>query len=256
MDPEPLVGELEGYRSFLVLGRELRSYAARYVWRPGPNVATCTQARPPKRTRVFRNAPDGSGLVEVEVEEPGHGLIPDPSCGCGFWAYRFEYLARQKGPGPLGVGTGAASYGSFGGDLKGLVLGRVKLWGRVLEGEDGWRAEKARITALVSDDPAVLAPVAEAYGVEVVPPRTKREEGVFEGWITRLAPGPAGLEVRVFPKSREDLDAIYVAPPGSAAALELHRLGPGAVVRLLYAEEAGGPVITGVEELHLEDEES
>lgn len=48
-------------------------------------------------------------------------------------------------------------------------------WGRVLEGPDGWRSEFAKLTAIIAFtfvvDPATF------YGVPVLAPRTKEEEG-------------------------------------------------------------------------------
>jgi hypothetical protein len=57
---------------------------------------------------------------------------PDLACGCGIHAARepsavLSYLRGRDEPGTVA-----------------RVLGRVQLWGRVIEHEGGWRAERAR----------------------------------------------------------------------------------------------------------------
>jgi hypothetical protein len=67
-------------------------------------------------------------------DREAHGQkIPVESCGCGFWAYWTEHAASQHG----------------GGDSWRLpVLGVIEATGRVLHGELGFRAQKAKIVAL------------------------------------------------------------------------------------------------------------
>jgi hypothetical protein len=75
-----------------------------------------------------------------DVWEPGHGLTatcasghlaPDAACACGIYAAREpgEALRYLVGRDELHV--------------VGRVLGRVALWGTVVEGERGWRASRA-----------------------------------------------------------------------------------------------------------------
>jgi hypothetical protein len=74
------------------------------------------------------------------VWEPGHGLAaacakghpaPDPACSCGIYAARDPEEARRY------------LVGRDDPHVVGRVLGRVALWGTVVEGERGWRASRA-----------------------------------------------------------------------------------------------------------------
>lgn len=65
-----------------------------------------------------------------------------------------------------------------------IVVGRAKLWGRVVDHERGWRAERGRVTALV-DHPAAdresTVDAARRYGVPVV---AMSEASVWAGrWL-------------------------------------------------------------------------
>ena len=71
---------------------------------------------------------DGETVARCEVEHEA----PDVVCGCGIHAAReasavLSYLRGRDEPGTVA-----------------RVLGRVQLWGRVIEHEGGWRAERAR----------------------------------------------------------------------------------------------------------------
>src|SRR5262245_39295386 len=66
-------------------------------------------------------------------------------------------------------------------------MGRVLAWGRVLIGRDGFRAEFAKITALITTE--LVRDVASFYGVPIAAPRTKDEEGVTEGWVGTVERG-------------------------------------------------------------------
>src|SRR5215471_2153916 len=60
--------------------------------------------------------------------EPAHGQVPSEHCSCGIYA--------RTDP------AGAYEHVSLGGSLT-VVLGTVKLWGKVIPGTQGWRAEYA-----------------------------------------------------------------------------------------------------------------
>ncbi len=84
--------------------------------------------------------PLGGELV-ARCRGEGHSA-PHESCACGIHAARepatvLTYLRGRDGPRTVG-----------------RVLGRVLLWGRVVEHEAGWRAERASPLELVSGDPA------------------------------------------------------------------------------------------------------
>jgi hypothetical protein len=82
--------------------------------------------------------------------EHGHSA-PDLDCACGIYAARDPAEARR-----YLVGRDEA-------DVIGRVLGQVFLWGRVVEGEHGWRAERAYPAAL--DSKAAVLYGARRVGV-------------------------------------------------------------------------------------------
>jgi hypothetical protein len=85
---------------------------------------------------------------------------PDPKCRCGIYAAHHDALD-----------WGALSHRS----LKRLVIGRVLLWGTVIEAEHGWRATHAyperifvpRVRGTFSDEEYRIADGLGAYGVPV-----------------------------------------------------------------------------------------
>lgn len=96
----------------------------------------------------------------------GHAA-PDPACTCGVYAVREP--------------RGAVRYlvGRDDSDVVHRVLGRVALWGVTVEGEHGWRAERAqpvrllvpagRTSGLTVDAPAVARALGRAYGIPAQP---------------------------------------------------------------------------------------
>lgn len=180
MESDLQVGELIGYRVYRVRGGYLHGLS-NSDWRLDPEgtQAVCT-AYNAERT-VLRNNPE-TGLPEA-VTVPNHGPIPDPGCGCGHWAYKDEANARHRLRNEMGGGSYARSYarrlsvggyGHFGDDQsadQGILFVRVKLWGRVVEGTDGYRAEWCKLDAIFSGsrvDQEVVDEVAQRYGVEVI----------------------------------------------------------------------------------------
>jgi hypothetical protein len=92
---------------------------------------------------VVREAdwPRGTDLI-AHCDLDGH-VAPDMNCTCGIHAARepaplWTYLRGRDEP------TTVAR-----------VLGRVALWGRVVEHDDGWRAERAFPLSFVTGDPAL-----------------------------------------------------------------------------------------------------
>ncbi len=86
----------------------------------------------------------------------GHGA-PDESCTCGIHAVRAPEEAR---PYLIGRNSPEAVH---------RVLGRVSLWGRVVEGPAGWRAEYGYPAQLwVPDDP-LASEIALHLGRYAVP---------------------------------------------------------------------------------------
>ena len=84
---------------------------------------------------------------------PVHDGVPHESCQCGIYAFRrpeFESLNGAGGP-----------------KVRGIVFG----WGRYILGTLGWRAQFARLVALLEtgDEPELVGALAERYRVELVP---------------------------------------------------------------------------------------
>jgi hypothetical protein len=124
---------LIGWRVWCVVqtpeGLRLASVIQDETWPAGGVlVARCHADRDPSNTL----------LLGAAHEAPGE------SCACGVHAARepaavLSYLRGRNEPGTIG-----------------RVLGRVLLWGRVVEHEGGWRASHAYPLDLVGDDPAFL----------------------------------------------------------------------------------------------------
>lgn len=88
---------------------------------------------------------------------------PDPACTCGLWACKFvRVLATHSGSSPTMLS----------------VVGKVSLWGRVVEYSGGWRGQFGYPYELVVIPPKYVAndrdalrdirdELAEAYGVDV-----------------------------------------------------------------------------------------
>ena len=175
------VGEVRGFRLFrMQAGSVLRSYSATYRWSPGRNEATC-----------------------LSTERRGHGAIPEIGCGCGFWIYRdLDRCGRMFRTELLAKGSGShRTFGEF--EPRSLaVLGECRGWGRVLEGDDGWRTEYAAVDTILDIGQGVnLSSLAVRYEVPVVAAsvdlalrhtgrltardhvhRSQRTRGLFPGW--------------------------------------------------------------------------
>lgn len=106
-----------------------------------------------------------------------HHEAPDPQCYCGVWALKEEYVAEAVG-------------------YEYAVWGEVYLWGRVLEGTKGYRAQYAYPKHLKCADPKLAAELRSLYGVPVeVGERLKLKRKMVDvttlgGTTTRIAAGP------------------------------------------------------------------
>jgi hypothetical protein len=149
---EPVVGWRVWAVSSSDAGLRLRSLMVDATWPTGrPFVARCRDRRHRLR-RVWR--------AEPSAHEP-----PEWSCDCGIYATREIADAVRY----------AKSYGDRHWTVLHRVVGRVSLWGSVLEYTDGWRAALAYpLELLVPRVGPVQSPGAEAvadaladYGVRV-----------------------------------------------------------------------------------------
>lgn len=226
------IGEVEGWRICSYNGSRLKAYANDYEWAPGENEAICT-AIGSYTEKVYKNKPDGSG-VEL-VEQVNHTAIPDPDCMCGFWMYKTPEGLKTKGPG-MGRGGGYSlyafgGYGGFGRSANngfggfapairtGMVVVQTKGWGRVVEGADGYRCEKAAITAIVDTGDDFLQELADYYNVPLVQPPEgmDNDPDVVEGTVTDVSPKVMGRSGKARPSTvtitTEVPSTSKVAPP-------------------------------------------
>jgi hypothetical protein len=109
----------------------LKSLFTGTVWEPAiPLSAACTQRHRP-RWRPWRL-------------EPSEHAPPDMSCRCGIYGVQSVVAARSYLERPDLLCRGER------------VIGRVALWGTVVEGQLGWRASRAYPIELFVPAPAVV----------------------------------------------------------------------------------------------------
>lgn len=145
---------------------------------PAPLAATCAAPKPRP--------------AKGEKPPPPHGPVPAKDCSCGIYATTSLEVINGY------LGTRAP------------VLGVVELGGRVVPAEQGYRAQAARIAAILLIDAAltlphtVLAEVASAYQVPLLRPHSLDPEdfrslilghGVSlgdeaEDWLRHQEPSP------------------------------------------------------------------
>jgi hypothetical protein len=135
-----LIGTVEGWRAWNVLREppafgttpKLESATFKYWWTPRVKArATCERS-------------------------PEH--VPGETCTCGFYAAKTLPHLRAMG------------YQAYDEEAKRIcVVGRLAMWGKVIEGDQGWRAEYAYPhTIYVPFEGWRLArPIQRAYGVPV-----------------------------------------------------------------------------------------
>jgi hypothetical protein len=197
--PDPIIGEVEAYRAFEIVNGHLESVGlGAHRWTPGTNRARCHLAGKHLSSRtVWVNDPDDpTGLAERKEQAlSSHGRIPAVSCSCGFYVFKDESACRAE----------------FGGHPN-VVLGRVVIWGRAIEHSEGYRAEYARITALITEDAAPIAPVLNAYGIEPVGPRTKAEEGLTTAYLVRVDGHTVKLDVPV--RDSDEVIGVFTVAAG------------------------------------------
>lgn len=173
---EPVIG----YRCWALEGGYLKPTNSDFIWQPGENQAICYAQRGEFNKKVWKNVDGELRIVKLNT----HGLIPEASCNCGFWVLKTpqDLLDRMIAPKPRDdVYSVMATYWGPRTSAQ-FVIGQVRGWGRVLPGENGWRAEYAAVDSIiqvkhrknvVSDER--LEAVAALYEVPVV-----REEA-FDG---------------------------------------------------------------------------
>lgn len=169
MTPSLVVGPLRGYRYWQVKWHGdqpvLRSLYRSTIWpAEGPLRATC-EKRPGSLASWVRS------LLSSRAETHS---TPQWGCGCGIYA-----LTRLDTDEPLEMSPQVYQRGLF--ERVVHVVGVVQLWGRVIQHEQGYRAEyarplrvltvpsHARVSRSASHDIAsLLDAVAQRYSIQLV----------------------------------------------------------------------------------------
>lgn len=218
---EPVVGDLIGYRVFDLAGGRLSSISKQTTWEPGWNDADCARGK----------------------KHPA----PDPHCGCGFWVYRTMMRALEQFDDDLEIQVpNSNGFGDFDG-VRGVVLARVQIAGRVIVGTEGWRAERAAILNLYADDRAeLLQETAEAYGVTVAP--MPEIDWPIRGVIAAYEPGVLRM-MRTEGERKWAIEDVRVEL-GSAQHLQLEAdlLDRDVELRVTYERRSGELWATAIEE--------
>lgn len=161
-----VAGSLVGLRAFAIdaYGR-LHGPSYDSVFRPGENVATCRKPDDDGMWQYFQPVTFSSGgftlsddptLAAAAVEskplkKESQHRVAGKDCSCGFYAYydgRNDYLKVPSGGGgwtvTFGGATGASSRDRIGAVIEGFGVCTV--------GSRGFRAEKARLLALIQPE--------------------------------------------------------------------------------------------------------
>lgn len=171
-----------GYRGWTMSKGRLNALVQGVIWHKGPNRAECMigEGHGAQMTRLHMALGWQPGMDEIaklaweqHVKEQGgdaafDNRVPAEWCVCGFYAMKDPAL----------VSTRAALSPYHG------VTGRIRMWGKVIEGEDGYRAEWAQIDCLFLPRDWLLRlrvrKMAKRYevAVEEAPP-SLRGQGVY-----------------------------------------------------------------------------
>lgn len=127
--PEPFVGEVRGVRRFRVRNSETLTpiFGRPAPFRPGTNVADCRAVMGPM------------------LHHRGGRPPPAEECRCGFYAYYRDDLDHYQ-------------------FTSNTMQGVVEAWGKVITGNNGFRAENMRLVALVRR-PAYPPRIREFNGI-------------------------------------------------------------------------------------------
>jgi hypothetical protein len=140
---------------------QLRSTGVSYRWRAGQQEAVCLGS--PRDIHRSRSL----GLCN-QVQGP----VVQRSCGCGFWGLTsWSRLGAEFGMQGRDMRQSSHEYPG--------CVGLVEMWGRVVPGVYGWRAQYAQITALANEPLASLHGVAHLTELDdrvLTPPFHQRQE--------------------------------------------------------------------------------
>jgi hypothetical protein len=86
------------------------------------------------------------------------------------------------------------------------------IWGPAIQHRDGYRAEHAAITALITEHPRRFASVMDTYSIPAVRPRTKAEQGLTTEHLTTVDGQRVKLNVPV--RDSEEVIGCFTVAPG------------------------------------------
>lgn len=143
-----LIGTVEGWRAWGVpvklprYGTSVKLYSVtyrEYFWKPRQTMEAKCQGNP--------------------LECIKGGRVPGESCSCGFYSAKTLHHLMSM------------NYHLYDAEEKGYfhVVGQVANWGKVIEGTQGWRAQKSYPVKLFLPFEAshLAKPLADSYGVPV-----------------------------------------------------------------------------------------
>lgn len=142
-------------------------FIAYRVWFAHPNGLLIGQAHaepwPPYQPFVARC---GWASSQDHIKEGQWQAAPVMSCDCGIHVLKTEEQARYRVENSVNSGAGLGFSYRHAELPSTLVWGAVKVWGHLIEHEDGYRAEFAYPFSLLCEDREIAAKVSQLYGVE------------------------------------------------------------------------------------------
>jgi len=142
------LGEIEAWRAWRVEGDRLQSLVMNSFWEPG---------------------------------EPMRG-DPEPRNGEGVYAFKTPKLLKEELPSSCHDDDDTAALGrKMGSEWTSHAYGRVLLWGRIVEHDNGYRAQYAKVLSLEGGPcgRAKLAELCRVYGLPEPPKPPKRRRNRF-----------------------------------------------------------------------------
>jgi hypothetical protein len=123
----------------------LSSTGVDYRWvGPGPHTALCVTSGIGRAYCDRQRRMDRATRIEWTLDDT-HPPVVQRICGCGFWGLSsWAHLGNEFGFDPSEV----IERDDFHSTYSGMTIGLVALWGRVVPGRRGWRAQYAQVTAV------------------------------------------------------------------------------------------------------------
>jgi hypothetical protein len=169
---------LDAYRVFQldVSRRRLQSVTGFFEWEPDVTEADCNFKRYPFLT-----------------EKPLDHLAPDEACTCGLYAMKeLSTVMTSRAPSVALVREWRGGY---------QIIARVRLWGKVIEATDGYRAQFGTVGAIYVPPAFATAArdLAEVYGCSVLELDEYGclTDGPLDGWVQPVGARSEGDLIRI-----------------------------------------------------------